>query len=85
MWQWVDAVCKKNLILLSTESCTELLWAMRIYAANVVSHASLVDSNIGTKAGMCLVFHLPEPPQPYAQAALPVLETPLRVSRYLVA
>lgn len=42
-WQRVGAVHKKNLILLSAGSCMELLGAMRIYAANIVPCASLVD------------------------------------------
>lgn len=43
VWQRVGAVHKKNLILLSGGSCTELLRAMRIYAANIVPCLSLVD------------------------------------------
>lgn len=37
------AACRKSLILLAVDSCTDVLGAMRIYAANIVSGVSLVD------------------------------------------
>lgn len=43
VWQRAGVVYKKNLILLSAASCTEPLRAIRIYAANIVFCASLVD------------------------------------------